>query len=197
MKTRYVLLLFFICGAAKAQRYNLISGGFSNLKGISEYNIVFDYSELTVHGFESEAAYLKDKMDKRQTREGKAEEFERNWYENRQNKYEPKFIESFNNRFEKNEITVGKNPNAKYTMTIKTTWIYPGYNAVAAVEPAKISALVTVNESANPKNQLIAVEFNKTIGLEHRMLEFDQGIWIAGAYEKLARNIAIQLKRVM
>src|SRR6476620_8926866 len=183
----FIVLLFF--GTANAQRYNLITGDFSNLKGISEYNVVFDYSGLAVQGYESEAAYLKDKMDKRQETEGAAELFERNWFQNRQDRYEPKFIESFNKRFEKGEIKVGKNPAAKYTMTIKTTWIYPGYNAVAAVEPAKMSALVTVTETANPTKQLIAVEFNKSVGIEHRMLEFHQGLWIAGAYEKLAKNI--------
>lgn len=195
MTARSIFLLLVITGNLQAQRYNIISGNLSNLKGITQYNVVFDYSGVAVQGFESEAAYLKDKVAKRQAVEGKAEEFERNWFENRNNKYEPKFIESFNKRFENGEITVGRNPEAKYTMTVKTTWIYPGYNAVAAVEPAKISALITITENGNPENQLVAVEFNKTIGLEHRMLEFDQGVWIAGAYEKLARNIAIQLKR--
>ena len=37
-------------------------------------------------------------------------------------------------------------------MNIKTTWIYLGYNLVEFTQPAKISATMTVTETANPIN---------------------------------------------
>ncbi|SHG82640.1 hypothetical protein SAMN05443549_10755 [Flavobacterium fluvii] len=195
MKKTLILIFLFVVSIASAQRYNVLSGDLKNLKGIALYNVTFDYSGQNVQGFETEEAFLKEKMDKRKEKDGAAEKFKKDWYEDRENKYEPKFIEYFNKRFEKGEIKVGKNIDAKYTMNIKTTWIYPGYNVVAGAEPAKISAIITVVETENPKNILVSLEFYKSIGLEQGQFDFDQGYRIAGAYERLAKNLLIQLKR--
>ncbi len=59
-----------------AQRYELLEGDLKNLKGISEYNITFDYSNMKVHGYETEEAFLNDKMEKRSNVEGKAEKIQ-------------------------------------------------------------------------------------------------------------------------
>ena len=190
-----VVMLFL--GHEAFSQMKVMLGDFKNLKGIATYNVTFDYTDLQVHGFDSEDAYLQDKMAKRETKEGEAENFKENWYSDRTNKYEPKFIEYINNRFEKGEIQVGRNNDAPYTMYIKTTWIYPGYNVVAGKEPAKISATITISESANPGNILLVVDFKRSIGLEPGTFEFDQGYRIAGAYEKLAKNMVIQLKRFL
>ena len=82
-------------------------------------------------------------------------------------------------------------------MDIKTTWIYPGYNVVAGSEPAKVSAIVTVYETKNPSNVLLSLKFDKSIGLPQGQFDFNQGERIAGAYEKLAKNLTIQLKRFL
>jgi hypothetical protein len=197
MKKIIILLFLFVVSIASAQRYNVLSGDLKKLKGITEYNVIFDYSGQNVQGFETEEAFLIEKMDKRKDKEGAAEKFKKDWFEDRENKYEPKFIEYFNKRFEKGEIKVGKNAGAKYTMNIKTTWIYPGYNVVAGAEPAKISAIITIAKTDNPANILVSLEFDKSIGLEQGQFDFDQGYRIAGAYERLAKNLVIQLKRFL
>jgi len=197
MKKILISLFLFIVSIASAQRYKVLSGDLKSLKGIAEYNVIFDYSDQKIEGFETEEAYLKEKMDKRKDKEGASDHFKKDWYEDRENKYEPKFIEYFNKRFEKGEIKVGKNLATKYTMNIKTTWIYPGYSVVAGAEPAKISAIVTIKEAANPSNIVVAIEFDKSIGLEQGQFDFDQGYRIAGAYEKLAKNLVMQLKRFL
>ncbi|SFB11525.1 hypothetical protein SAMN05660845_1695 [Flavobacterium swingsii] len=191
------ILLFFLIFSpfVSAQRFDILSGDLKNLKDISEYKVTFDYSNLVVNGFDSEEAYLKDKMGKRDHIEGKAEKFKENWYSDRENKYEPKFINYFNNKFENKEVKVAKNIDAKYTMNVKTTWIYPGY-VLGKVEPAKLSAIITVFETENPKNVLVKIKFEKLIGLAYE-LNSDQGYRIAGAYEKLAKNFTIQLKRFL
>jgi hypothetical protein len=199
-KTSILLLLFLISHITFGQRFDILSGKLENLKGISEYNVLFDYNDLQVNGFDSEAAYLKEKIEKRKNYDngkdlkGKAEKFEKDWYADRQDKYEPAFIDYFNKRFENGEVIVGKNSEAKYTMTLKTLWVYPGYE-LAQVEPAKISAIITISETANPSNILLAIKFEKSIGIikDHR----EQGDRIAGAYEKLAKNLVIQLKRIL
>ena len=82
-------------------------------------------------------------------------------------------------------------------MDIKTTWIYPSYNAGTAIEPAKISATITVKETANPTNIIVAIKFDKSLGLEHELNDVSLGDRIAWAYEKLAKNMTIQLKRFL
>ena len=197
MKNLLLLLLFFACAEASAQRFTVLSGKLENLKGIAAYNITFDYKGLEVNGFASEAAYLEEKVGKRQNYSDggqKAQKFEQDWYADREGKYEPAFIEYFNKRFEKGEVKVLRDPSQKYTMTVKTTWVYPGY-ALAQVEPAKISAVITIAETANPANVLVALEFDKSIGVVKD--KRDQGDRIAGAYERLAKNLTIQLKRFL
>jgi hypothetical protein len=77
-------------------------------------------------------------------------------------------------------------------MTVKTTWIYPGY----VVEPAKITATILISAVGNPK-PLLEIQFEKVIGIEDNAYNGDQGYRIAGAYEKLAKLLTIQLKRVL
>ena len=197
MKIRIVLICLFITSLVSAQRYDVLVGDLENLKGISAYNVTFDYSNLKVHGYETEEAFLAEKMRKRENVEGKAEKFKEDWYADRVNKYEPKFIEYFNNQFKNGEIKAAKNSEAKYTMNVKTTWVYPGYNAVAAVEPAKISAVITIFETAKPDTILIKIAFDRVIGLTTKEYDFDVGNRIARAYEKVARNLTLQLKRFL
>lgn len=192
---KYVFLLL-LATTVSAQRYELLLGNFKNLKDIKEYNVVFDYKDITIHGYQTEAEYLADKMQKREKHEGKAEKFRDDWFAYRSDLYEPAFINYFNKVFKKGEVKVAQNPNALYTMSIKTTWVYPGYNAGTAIEPAKISAVINVYETANPGNNLISVGFDKSIGLEHE-LGNTLGDRISWAYERLAKNFTIQLKRFL
>ncbi|MES2748229.1 MAG: hypothetical protein V4648_07610 [Bacteroidota bacterium] len=201
MKKQVVLIVIFLLSSQLfSQRFTILSGDLKNVKGISEYHCTFDYKDMQVNGFDSEADFLKEKIEKRQQYnggkdvKGKAVQFEKDWFEDRANKYEPAYINYFNERLEKENVKAVINPEAKYTMNVKTTWIYPGYE-LAQVEPAKISAIITIYETANPSNILVAIEFEKSIGIvkDHRK----QGDRIAGAYEKLAKNITLQMKRFL
>ncbi len=193
MKKSLLFLLLFFTFQGFSQRFTVLTGNYKNLKGISKYNVTFDYTNLKVHGFETEANYIKEKKWKKIGKEGEAETFEKDWYEARENQYEPAFIAYFNKKFEKGEVVCSKNSELQYTMNIKTTWIYPGYFA----EPAKISAIVTFSETKNPNNVLFSLEYEKTIGYEDRDFNGRLGNRITGAYEKLAKNITLQLKRLL
>lgn len=87
-----------------------------------------------------------------------------------------------------------KNPAAKYTLVVKTTWIYPGYGIGMGGEEAKISAILTVCETAHPEKALVSIAFDKAIGLTNK--NYNQLYQrITGAYEKLSKNFAMQVKR--
>lgn len=196
MKKTILLVLLFWATSICAQRFDIQSGNLISLKGITQYNVAFDYSEIRIHGYQTEEEYLQDKMKKRENVEGKAEKFREDWFAYRTQLYEPAFINYFNKSFKKGEIKAGFLSEAKYTMTIKTLWVYPGYNAGTAIEPAKITALITVKETLNPENVLVSILFEKSIGLEHD-LGNTLGDRIAWGYEKLAKNLAMQLKRFL
>lgn len=191
MAKLYILFAFLSCTLALAQE-KVTEGSFKSLAGITSYNVVFDYKDIKVYFFNTEEDFLKDKMAKREG--AKAEEFRKKWFNDREALYEPKFIAYFNERM-KGKVTVAKNPSAQYTILIKTTWLYPGYNVGIGKEEAKISAVITVYETANPANVLLKVEYDKSIGIEPTEKSGDPGYRIAGAYEKLAKNFTIQLKR--
>lgn len=201
MEKRNLQILFLLLSLPIfSQRYKILSGDLKNLKGISEYNCIFDYKDMQVNGFDSEEAFLKEKIEKRKKYDdgkdlkGKAIAFEKDWFEDRINKYEPAFMNYFNKMLEKEDVKVTKNKDAKYIMNIKTLWIYPGYE-VADVEPAKITALITVYEISNPTNIILSIQFDKAIGVVKDYRK--QGDRIAGAYEKLAKNLTIQMKRFL
>lgn len=187
----HTLLALLVITIVSAQE-KVTQGSFKSLASITSFNVVFDYQDIKVYFFDNEEDFLKDKMAKR---EGvKAEEFRNKWFSDREALYEPKFIAYFNERM-KGKVTVGKNPSAHYTIMVKTLWLYPGYNVGIGKEEAKISAVITVYETANPGNILLKVEYDKSIGIEPTEKAGDPGYRIAGAYEKLAKNFTIQLKR--
>lgn len=178
---------------ASAQKVKIKSGNFKALKDITEYNVVFDYDGLTVGKFKTEEAFLEDKMKKREGK-GKDEDFRKNWYADRENRYEPKFIESFNKRFD-GKVKAGKNlASAKYTLKVKTTWILPGYNVGIVRDDAEVSATLYVYETNNPSNVLIEVDYLKAHGEGAMGFDFNSGERIAEGYAKMAKEFAKDIK---
>lgn len=196
MKKITLFALLFISTVAMAQKMKVIKGDFKNLKGISEYNLEFDYTNLKVDKFKTEEEFLADKMKKRDDKEGTAEEFKENWFADRANRYEPKFIESFNKRFDKGEVKVDKGlSSAKYIMKVKTTWISPGYNVAISRKPAKVDATIYIYDAANPSKELLVVSYEKSPGNGAVGFDFNSGYRISEAYAKLAKEFAAHIQK--
>ena len=100
MKKQLTLLFVLLCTTFMfAQKAKVKDGSFKNLKGITEFNVTFDYTDVQIPKYKSEEEFLKDKMEKRDKKEpGTGEVFKKSWFDDRAAKYEPKFIESFNKR---------------------------------------------------------------------------------------------------
>ena len=186
------LKLIIICSIvftsfSYAQRYHIYEGGFENLKDIKSFTVAFDYENIQVHGFDSEEDFLKEKMEKRKSNPEKAAAFRRDWFSNRDQYYNPAFINYFNNYFKKGERKIVT--DSPYLMKVNLTWIYPGY----ALEPAKLSATIEFIDTTNSK-KLLVIHFEKVIGMEKKTIEINEYERVIGAFEKLAKNLAIQLK---
>ncbi|RZJ74318.1 MAG: hypothetical protein EOO45_08890 [Flavobacterium sp.] len=196
MKKITLMALLFISTVAMAQKMKVLKGDFKNLKGISEYNLEFDYTNIKVDKFKTEEDFLADKMKKRDDKEGTAEQFKENWFADRANRYEPKFIESFNKRFDKGEVKVDKGlSSAKHIMKVKTTWIYPGYNVGVMRQPAKLDATIYIYDAADPSKELLVVSYEKALGNGAMGFDYNSGYRISEAYAKLAKEFAAHIKK--
>lgn len=62
-------LFFLLClsNLIFSQRFKIIEGDLKNLKGITSYQVQFNYDKVAVHGFDSEEDFLKDKIEKERT----------------------------------------------------------------------------------------------------------------------------------
>ena len=191
MRTKIILIIFLSSfSSIFAQRYKVLEGKLENLHSITSYQVEFNYKNLEVHGFESEEDFLKEKMEKRKSNPEKAENFRKDWFLNRDKYYNPAFINYFNTYFKKEECKIVD--DSSYLMRINLTWIYPGY----AIEPAKLSATIEFIDLTSSK-KLLVIHFEKVIGFEkNAVVVVNEHERIIGAFEKLAKNLVVQLKRV-
>ncbi|WP_106790956.1 hypothetical protein [Aquimarina sp. Aq78] len=192
MKKLLLLTLLMTVTLAFSQKRKDQEGSIKNLKGITAYNLVFDYENLKVDKFDTEEEFLKNKMDKREAKEaGKGERFKKSWFADRENLYEPKYIESFNKRFDGGAVKVEKNlDGATHTMKVKTTWIYPGYNVGVMKQPSKVNATIIIYETGNPDKIIFSTKYFKVPGSNFYGADYNSGYRIAESYAKLAKEMA-------
>jgi hypothetical protein len=198
MKKQVLFILAFVCTAlVYGQKVKITEGSYSALKGISTYNLEFDYSNVMIPKYDSEEDFLKDKMAKRDEKEaGTGEAFRKSWFADRADRYEPKYIESFNKRFGDGEKKVGKNlSDAEYTMKVHSTLIYAGYNVGVVRKNAKIEATVSVYKTGDPSNVLFSANYSKVEGGSFGGMDYNSGYRISEAYAKLAKKVAADIKK--
>lgn len=196
MKKHITLIALLFCTTLMfSQKVKVTEGSFKNLKGISAYNLEFDYTNVQIPKYDSEANFLKDKMEKRDEKEaGTGEKFKDSWFADREERYEPKFIESFNKRFD-DEVKVGKDIGADYTMKIHTTMMWAGYNVGVMRQNSKIEATVSVYKTDTPSEVIFSANYTKVEGSGAMGYDFDSGYRISEAYAKLAKSLASDIKK--
>lgn len=78
-------------------------------------------------------------------------------------------------------------------MKVNVVWVYPGY----LVEPAKVSAIIDFYNVKDLNAKLLSIKFDKVIGYEKNAYVAEEYERFIGAYKKLAKNLALQIKRVL
>ena len=197
MKKQLILFIALLCTTFMfSQRVKVAHGSYKALKGITEYNVEFDYSNLSIPKYKSEEEFLLDKMAKRDDKNPESgERFKESWFADRENRYEPKFIESFNRRIGKVNRHVGKDIGAAYTMRIHTTMMWAGYNVGVWRENSKIEATISIYKNDDPNNLLFVGDFTKVEGGGLSGMDYNSGDRIAEAYGKLAKKLAVDLNK--
>ena len=199
MKKQFILFasILFIAAISYAQKMKVKEGNFKNLKGITSYQLEFDYSDVKIPKYDSEEEFLEDKMAKREEKEaGAGERFKKSWFRDREERYEPKFVTSFNKRFKEGEVKVGREEGgATHVMKIHTTKLYPGYNVGVWRHNSEIDATITIYESGNPSNVLFSGSYKDVQGAGAFGNDYDSGYRISEAYAKLAKEFAKAIKK--
>lgn len=195
-KSIVMLVVLFSTTLLFAQKAKVLEGNIKNLKGIAQYDLIFDYENLEIPKYDSEEDFLKDKMQKREEKEaGAGEKFKKSWFADREDRYEPKFIESFNKRFDDNEVSVGKDNDAEYIMKVKTTFMYAGYNVGVVRRSSKVDAIISVYKKDDPSTLLYSVKYTKAEGNGAAGYDFNSGYRISESYAKLAKTLATTIRK--
>jgi len=197
MKKLISITLLLITIFTYSQKVKLAEGDVKRLKGITAYNVVFEYTNLKIPNFETEEDFLKDKMEKREKLKpntGAGERFRKSWFADREELFEPYFINYFNGYFvmKKKIVAYKNNTESKYTMLIKTDEIYAGYNVGVFSESAKSKTVITIYETKNPKNILFK---SKQIAIKNGRSSFNSGVRIANTYGILGESMARFLRK--
>jgi hypothetical protein len=190
MKMNKILLLcvavLIAGGTASAQKIKVVSGKMSALKGVTELKLEYDYSGLGVGDFEVEDDYINKKVAEYNEKEaGTGDSWKVKWFEDRPNRYEPKFEELFSKHAE--SIKSGKDVDAEVTMNIHTTFIEPGFNVGVMRRPAFINLEVTFTKG---EEELVVLSAFKAPGADAMGFDFDTGYRISEAYAKAGKSLA-------
>ena len=191
MKNIFIIAFLLVTTSLVAQKANVTKGDWKDLKGITEYTLEFDYSDLEIPKYDSEEEFLEDKMAKREEKEpGTGEQFKESWFSDREEYYEPRFIETFNDRYKDGAVKVDRDlGSADYTMKVHTTFIYPGYNVGVVRKNSKIEVTIDVFKNDNPDNIIFSVDYTKVEGAGNGGYDFNSGQRIADAYIILSRRL--------
>lgn len=185
-----LLIIMAIALNANAQKIKTKSGDKDILKSESAINIEFSYDNLTVGKFKSEQEYITAKTAEYNKKEaGKGDTWAKSWANDKESRYEPKFVELFTDN---SGMKVDK--DAKYTLIFKTTSIEPGYNIGISRKNAEIDAEIWIVETANKTTPLATFTINNVPGGTAFGYDFDTGLRISEAYAKAGKSLGKYLK---
>ncbi|WP_118973573.1 hypothetical protein [Taibaiella koreensis] len=192
MKTKLMTLLALLSLAvlqpAFAQKIKVKEGSLDALKGVSKLNLTFDYSDMSVGKFKTEAEYIdKKKGDYNKKEAGKGDQWEKDWIADRTGRYAPQFTELFNKNSD--NIKVGDYASEKYTMVVKTTKTEPGFNIAITRKNAEIEGEILITETGNPSHVVLRLSFEKALGRSFGGYDYDTGFRIQEAYADLGKAL--------
>lgn len=206
MKKILLLLFVGLATIAYSQKMKLISGDFSSLKDQTEVNVqlVFDKNVTFQAENFTETQYLDYKKNDILNNPKKTKEdwgrWSKDWNDFKETKYMEKFLKGINHKSK--NIVFKNNIQSKYTLIVKTIWIYAGWSAGFVMQPAKLTSELKLIETDNPSNVLFIVDSPSIEGVgisenpnSEYMMEYGR---ISVAYEKTGRllwkQIAKQIK---
>ncbi len=199
----FSLFIILFSATLFSQGVEILEGDFSNLKGISAYNLIFDYSNLSVPLYDTEGDFLNSKVQEYNIIEtGKGDKFKKDWFSDREKYYEPEFIKRFNYYLKKANIKVGKNLDnvdyanlnaVDYVMKIHTVNLYTEYNDESTIANSKITVNISIYNSNEPENMLLNIRYNEVNSGAYKNV--NQDTKVSKSYGQLGRLIAVDIRK--
>lgn len=189
------LLAAFMMAFTFAHSQKFVEGAkdFKFLKGQTKINIEYDYENLHVwKRNQTEEEYVGIKVkEKNEKQAGTGDTWKVNWEKAREERYKPKFEELFNKVLEKASVTAGAGVSgAKYTLIVKTTFIYPGYNIGISKMPSYVDFEFIWVETDN-KDKVITKQLMKNAqGSQMMGFDFDIPTRVAESYAIGGKRLA-------
>lgn len=188
--TNFLMITLFVSMQANAQKVKNTSGNADILKSETTVNIEFTYDDISVGKFKNEQEYITTKTEEYNKKEpGKGDSWAISWKNDRQSRFEPKFIELFKINSGMSILT-----DAKYTLIFKTLSIEPGYNVGIKRKNAQIDAEVWIVETANKTNKLASFTISDVPGGTAFGYDFDTGLRISEAFANAGKKLGKSLK---
>ena len=147
--------LVAVAGNSFAQKTKITKGTFSELKGQTEVNVVWDYSQAQVRGGSPfanwkalpEAEWLQKIVDKKNEKEaGTGDDWNKKWAAAKPGSFEPSFEVKMAEMWQGTSVKRGLD-NAKYTIRVKVTYMDPGYSMGVSASDAWLSGIIEVVET--------------------------------------------------
>lgn len=182
-----LFLTFFGCG----KTYLILTDGNLNfLKGQNSINVEYQYDNLMV-GEMTEEAYINEKVeDKNADEPGKGDKWVKQWFADREERFQPKFEELLNDNIEGKAVFGSGLVDTKYTLIFKTTSIEPGYNFFISRKDADIDGVALFVETDNPQNVLAAFSIKNCPGGGASGFDFDVAYRVQEAYALAGKRLA-------
>lgn len=188
------LSLLFIAGISfttMAQKIRTESGDLSFLKGETELNIKYDFSDFQVGGFSSESEYKNKKIKEYNEKEaGRGDTWEKSWERDKKDRFPNKFEELFDKGLTGKIHAAQNNSKAKYTLIVKTTYIEPGFNVGVVRRNAAVAFEYIFVKSDDESVILAKLKQPDVPGSQFGGYDYDTGARISESYAKGAKMLA-------
>ena len=191
LKLPLMMLFIAITSVSFSQKIKIEEGNLDFLKGVTELNVVYDYSEMAVGKYSTEAEYLDKKVGEKNKKEaGTGDKFLASWNGSRVRVYQPKFESLFNKVLAKKNLTIAEGrTDAKYTLIVKTTFTEPGFNIGITKRPSAVSFEYILVETGKDNIMCKMVQF-KVPGSQAAGFDYDTSTRISESYAKGGKMVA-------
>jgi hypothetical protein len=176
-----------------AQKIKVLEGDLKALKGQKSINTEFTYTDMGVGKDLTEEAYLKKRKGELNEKEaGRGDKFEKQWFADRKERFEPQFRELFSKYTDMTTV----DPKATYTLIFKTTRTEPGWNVGVMRSPAAIDAEAWLVETADHSKVLCKISLLKVPGRDATGYDFETGARLQESYAKAGKELGKRVKDI-
>jgi len=190
-KITSILFLAFVVTNLSAQRFKIVEGDLSFLRGETSINVEYAYDGMSVGKFATEKEYVDSKIsDYNSKKPGKGDAWAKAWVADRTTRFQPSFKELF-----EQYSGLSVRPTSKYTLIFKTTSTEPGYNIYISRKNAEISGEAWLVLTSDKTKKLAVITVYRSPGRTFGGEDYDSGLRISEAYACAGKKLGKFMKK--